>query len=68
MTLRNVAWAGATSTVVEVIDPATNSFVGFARARGNPVGFLSDDVLATYRADEDGEFHVELWRITVTGR
>ncbi len=68
MTLRNVAWAGATSTVVEVIDPTTNSLVGSARARGNPVGFLSDDVLATYREDEDGEFHVELWRITVTGR
>ena len=65
MTLRNVAWAAATSTVMEVIDPTTNTVVGSAGARGSPIGFLSDEVLATYREDADGAFHVELWRITV---
>ena len=66
ITLRNISSAPVTETVLEVIDPVSGTLVGAARVSGDPIGFLDDETLATYREHPDGDFDVDLWRITIT--
>ena len=66
VTLGNVAWIGATRTVVEVIDPKAGRSLGSVQVDGYPIGFLNDESIATYREVENGEFFLDFWRLVIT--
>ncbi|MFS8636691.1 MAG: 6-bladed beta-propeller [Gemmatimonadota bacterium] len=52
-------------TMLEVIDPRTGRLVMSQRVPQFVVAFLSDEMIASYRADDDGVPFIDIWRMRI---
>jgi hypothetical protein len=51
--------------MIEIVAPETGVLVGIAEVRGYPIGWLSEELVGTYREDANGLPYIDVWTVEV---